>query len=95
MTNVKKIFYFFYQYWEIVSKRGFEYSGLQVTVAVSFIFDILILEWEEKSWDVEELKYLCLALDVLCDELNPNNFAYCPTAYLEELKNYYIQHHNG
>ena len=66
MTNVKKIFYFFYQYWEIVSKGGFEYSGLQVTVVASFISDILRLEWEENGWDVEEFKYLCLELDVLC-----------------------------
>ena len=44
---------------------------------------------------MEELKYVCLALDVLCDELNPNNVTYCPTAYLEEIKNYYIQNHNG
>ena len=87
--------YCFYQYWEIVTKRGFEYSGLQVTVAVCFIFDILRREWEQNGCDVEELKYLCLALDVLCDELNPNNVSYCPTAYLEEIKNYYIQNHNG
>ena len=38
MTNVKKIFYFFYQYCQIVSKRGFECSGLKVTVAVSFFY---------------------------------------------------------
>ena len=25
------------------------------------------------------------------DELNRNNFIYCQTAYLEELKNYYTQ----
>ena len=86
MSDAQKIFYFFYQCWEIVTKRGFEYSGRQVTVAISFIFDILRLEWEENGWDAEELKYLCLALDILCDELNPNNFTYFPTAHLEEIK---------
>ena len=44
MTNVKKMFYFFHQDWQIVSKRGLEYSGLQVTVTTSFIFDYLRLE---------------------------------------------------
>ena len=43
--NFKKIFYFFSQYWEIVNKRGTEYSGLAVTVATSFIFDILRVEY--------------------------------------------------
>ena len=51
--NFKKIFYFFHQYWEIVNKRGAAYSGFQVPVAPSFIFDILRVEWEENGWDVE------------------------------------------
>ena len=76
--NFKKIFYFFHQYWEIVNKRGAEYSGLQVPVAPSFIFDILRVEWEENG----------------CDELNPNNFIYCQSAYLDQLKNYYLKN-NG
>ena len=92
--NFRKIFYFFHQYWEIVNKRGVEYSDLQVTIATSFIFDILRVEWKENGWDVEELKYVCLALDAFCDELNPNNFIYCQSAYLEQLENYYLQN-NG
>ena len=39
--NFGKLFYLFYQYWDIVSRRGIEYSGLQVTVATTFIFDYL------------------------------------------------------
>ena len=76
------------------NKRGVEYSDLQVTVATSFIFDYLKLEWIENNWDVRELQYLCLAMDTASDELNPNNFAHCRFAYLEELKNYYIKN-NG
>ena len=68
LYNFKKFFYFFHQYWEIVTKRGVEYSGLQVTVTTSFIFDILRIEWEENNWDVEEFRYMCLALDAFCDE---------------------------
>ena len=92
--NFRKIFCFFHQYWEIVNKRGVEYSDLQVAIATSFIFDILRVEWEENDWDVEELKYVRLALDAFCDELNPNNFSYCQSAYLDQLKNYYLQN-NG
>ena len=93
--NFKKMFYFFHQYWEIISKRGVEYSGLQVTVATSFIFDILRIEWEENNWNIEKLKYVYLALDNLCEELNPNNFIYCQYAYLDNLKIYYLENNNN
>ena len=93
--NFKKTFYFLHQYWEIINKRGIKYSGLQVTVATGFIFDILRIEWEENNWDIEELKYLCLALDNLCEELNPNNFTYCQFAYFDHLKNYYLENNNN
>ena len=93
--NFKKIFYFFHQYQEEVTKRGVEYSGFQVTVATSFIFDILRIEWEENNWHVEELKYVCSALDAFCEELNPNNLIYCQSAYLDHLKNYYLEINNG
>ena len=94
ICNFKKIFYFFYKYWEIVDRRGVEYSGLQVTIATSFIFYVRRVEWIENSWDVEELKYLCLALDNSHADLNPNNFVCCQAAYLDEFKNYYKQN-NG
>ena len=92
--NFRRTLYFIHQYWEIVNKRGVEYSDLQVTIATSFIFDILRVEWEENGWDVEELKYVRLALDAFLDELNPNNVIYCQSAYLDQLKNYYLQN-NG
>ena len=63
MNNFQKNFYFFHQYWNIVQKRGIEYIGLTVDITCSFIFDILRTEWENKGWDIEELKYLCLAMD--------------------------------
>ena len=57
-------------------------------VATSFIFDILRIEWENSGWNIEELKYLCLAIDASCDELNPNNFIYCQVAFIDEIKIY-------
>ena len=92
MTNVKKKFYFFHQYWQVVNKTGLEYSGLQVNIAKGFIFDYLRLEWLENGWNVAESRYFCLALDAFCDDLNPNKFVHFPYAYLDELKNYYTQH---
>ena len=55
LSNYKKIFYFFFQYWLIVKKRVVELDGLHVTVATSFIFEYLRLEWLDNDWDVEEV----------------------------------------
>ena len=56
LSNYRKIFYFFFQYWLIVKrKRVVELDGLHVTVATSFIFDYLSLEWLDNDWDVEEV----------------------------------------
>ena len=93
MINFKKNFISFFKYRKIVNKRGVEYSGLQVTIATSFIFGLLRFEWETNYWDVRELKYLCLAMDSSPDELNSSNFINCQPAYLYELKNYYQQNH--
>ena len=92
MSNFKKVFYFFFKYWEIVEKRGVEYNSLQVMVATSFIFDIIRIE--NSGWDIEEFKYLYLAIDASCEESNPNNFIYCQVAYIDEIKNYYKQNND-
>ena len=90
MSNFQKKIYFFHQYWNIVQKRGIEYSGLTVDIACRFIFDILRTEWENEGWDIEELKYLSLAMDASCEELDPHKYVYCQVAYLESIRNYYI-----
>ena len=49
----------------------------------------------DNGWNIEDFKrYLCLAIDASCEELNPNNFLYCQVTYLDEIKNYYTQN-NG
>ena len=91
MNYCRKIFCLFLKYWEIVAKKGTEYSGLEVFVVTSYIFDMLQDEWQMNGWDINELKYLTIALDCLPDELNPNNFLHVQYAYLDELKNYYTK----
>ena len=53
-------------------------SGLQVTIATSYIFNMLRVEWGKNGWSIDKLKYLTLALDCVPD--------------LDELENYYIKH---
>ena len=90
MSNYKKKFYFFFQYWHIVEKRGVELDDLHVTVRTSFVFHYLHLEWLDNDCDVQELKFLCLAMDQMPDELDPNNFVNLQYSYLVTLKNYYL-----
>ena len=94
MSNYRKNFRFFVKYWEIVAKRGTKYSGLEVFVITSYIFDMLQIEWQMNGWDINELKYLTLPLDCMPDELNPFKFLHNQYAYLDELKNYCTKH-NG
>ena len=46
MNYCRKIFRLFLKYWEIVAKKGTEYSGLEVFVVTSYIFDMLQDEWQ-------------------------------------------------
>ena len=92
MSKLRVIFCLFCNYWKVVDKRGTGLSGLQVTIATSYIFNMLRVEWEKNGWSIDKLKYLTLALDCMPDELNPYLFLHCQAAYLDELQNYYIKH---
>ena len=92
MVNVRVSFCLFFNCCRLVAKRGYSFSGLQVTVATSYIFNILRIEWEINNWDINELKYLTSAMDTFPDELNPILFLSGQAAYLDELKNYHTKH---
>ena len=77
MVNVRVIFCLFFNCWRLVAKRGYRLSGLQVTIATSYIFNMLRLEWEINNWDINELKYLTSAMDTLPDKLNSILFLNC------------------
>ena len=50
---------------------------------------------KKNGWDVEELKWICVALDHTYDILNPNYFTNCRFAYLDHIKTCYYLEHNG
>ena len=90
-----QFFAIFWKYWDYVSKRRTEYTALEVLVMTNVLFMHLRSKWEKVSWDIEELKYICAALDNGCEDLNPNYFINCKFAYLEHLKTYYYLENNG
>ena len=47
MSNVSVICCLYFKYWKVCAKRGTDLSSLQVTVAMSYIFNMLRVEWEK------------------------------------------------
>ena len=49
----------------------------------------------KKKWDIEELNYICLALDNNCEDFDPTFFTDCRSAYLDHVKTCYYLEKNG
>ena len=69
-----KFFSMFWKYWDYTSKRGTDCSTLEVLLLTNVFFMDLRTRWGKNGWDVEELKWICVALDHNYDILNPNYF---------------------
>ena len=67
-------FPFFHKYWDIVSKRGFEHTSLEVEILTSHLFMLLKIEWDKNKWNSEELRHICYVLDAKFEDVNPNYF---------------------
>ena len=63
-----------YKYWDVCLKRYGDYTPLQVEFICAELYSILANYWEKTGWLLAEIRHICLALDVYCEELNPNNF---------------------
>ena len=67
MSNYKKIHEMLTTYWTEIEKRNVEYSCLEVFFATVVSYQNLSVEWTNNNWKIEELKYITLALDCLCE----------------------------
>ena len=81
MTNTKlfvecfNFHEYFMQYWDCVNKRmSGEYTGIQCFVHASLIKNHLETQWNLRKWDGDQLKWICDALNVKYEPLNPNYF---------------------
>ena len=82
-------------YWSKVSKRNVEYSCLEGFFATAVLFQNLWVEWENNSWNIEELKLITLAIDCLDEDITPNNFIGKEADYILVLKTYYEKNKNS
>ena len=71
------IFSMFWKYLDYASKRGTDYSSLEVLLLTNVLFIDLRTQWEKIGWDVEELKWICAVVDHNYDILNPIYFTNC------------------
>ena len=49
-----KSVHIFYRYWDIVGKRGTEYTPLQVSILTSNLYLLLKFYWDKNGWDTDE-----------------------------------------
>ena len=82
IPELNSLFRIFYKYWDVCSKRYQDYTPLQVEFICAELCHILANYWEKNGWLLAEIRHICLALDVCCEELNPNNFQNQKTAYI-------------
>ena len=94
-VSLGNFFGFFYKYWEYTSKRGTQYCALEVLLLTNVIYMDLRSKWEKQKWDIEELNYICLALDNNCEDFDPTFFTDCRYAYLDHIKTCYYLEKNG
>ena len=94
-TNYEKIHEMLTVYWSKVSKRNVEYSCLEGFFATAVLFQNLWVEWENNSWNIEELKLITLAIDCLDEDITPNNFIGKEADYILVLKTYYEKNKNS
>ena len=52
-------------------------------------------KWEKQKRDIEELNYICFALDNNCEDFDPTFFTNCRSAYLDHIKTCYYLEKNG
>ena len=62
-VSFRKFFGLFYKYWDYLSKRGTQYTAFEVLMLTNVIYMNLRLKWENEKCDIEELNYICHALD--------------------------------
>ena len=49
-------------------------ESIKVFLLTNVISMDLRSKWEKQKWDIEELNYICLALDNNCEDFNPTFF---------------------
>ena len=75
--------------WSEASKQNVEYTCLEVFFSTAVLFQGLRTVWEKNEWDIDKLKVVCMALDCLCAEIDPNKFIGKETEYIARLKTFY------
>ena len=78
-----KFFGLFSLYWNYCSQRGRQLNSLEVSLLTNTIYVKLREEWQENMCDIEELEWVCTALDNNYDLLDPSNFLNDELAYLD------------
>ena len=81
-----KFFGYFQRHWNYCPQREVHYNSLEVFCLTSVVFIKLEEEWKKNKWDIEELKWICSALDNNYSMLDLSHFLNDEFAYLDHAK---------
>ena len=91
-----KIFGLFSLYWNYcLQRRRQELNEIEFFTLAKCTYDKLASGWFKFKWDIQELNWICLAMEDNDNNiLNPNNFLTDCFAYLDHLKTCYYLNKN-
>ena len=76
----------FRYYWFTVQRRENEWSSVAVFILCSYIFSYLKKERVQKrGYSLEDLKYICSAMDIMYDEFDHTLFVNDSDSYIKKL----------
>ena len=75
----------FRYYWFTVQRREIELSSVAVNIIWSYIFSYLKKWIQKRGYSLDDLKYICSAMDVIYDEFDPMLFVNDSDSYIKKL----------
>ena len=88
-----KFFGYFALYWNYCRQLGVRYNNLEVFVLTKQLYEKLEIDWKKNKWDIQELIWICYAIEQNYGMLNPANFLNDECAYVNLAKNYFYLEH--
>ena len=85
----------FQLYWNYCGERENRLNPTEFLNLTMVVNEKLKEEWIKFKWDIDELDWICHALDHNCSMLDPSNFETDQIPYLDHAKTcFYLEHNN-
>ena len=90
-----KFFPLFELYWDFCREREKGSNPTEILILTMTVYERLKKEWINHKWEIDELNWICHALDHNDSMCDPSNFETRQIAYLDHAKTcFYLEHNN-